>query len=251
MIQKADSLQISTSKVDTLFIDQGFAKYQDAYINLLEKTNEQFSIWSNPFMFIVAVLAILFTVLTIVAAFVIYGQHKEYKQEFEKQNEEYKEQSKKNLKDFSALLEASQNQVNKLKIDLENSYDKMRSDLSSDFLSISKRVAEIKSELERKSNGEEDLKRIEKLEKELSDLKSKSSLISTLGSISGRSNVSAKLTEGVSLSGNPVIEIQKIHTCSECKTDFPYKSTYPSPILSIGVKNTLVECPNCGNTEFI
>jgi hypothetical protein len=51
-----------------------------AYQDILEKTNEQLSLWMNPYTFMVAVLALLFTILAIIAAYVIFRQGAEARQ---------------------------------------------------------------------------------------------------------------------------------------------------------------------------
>lgn len=60
------------------------------YISLLEKTNQQLSLWVNPYGILVGALAILFTVLTIVAVFIILRQGREYKDSFRKTLDDYK-----------------------------------------------------------------------------------------------------------------------------------------------------------------
>ena len=60
------------------------------YISLLEKTNQQLSLWTNPYGILVGALAILFTVLTIVAVFIILRQGKEYKDYYQKTVSEYR-----------------------------------------------------------------------------------------------------------------------------------------------------------------
>lgn len=49
------------------------------YVALLEKTNEQLSLWSNPYGVLVGVLSFLFTTLTIVFAYILWKQSKEQK----------------------------------------------------------------------------------------------------------------------------------------------------------------------------
>jgi hypothetical protein len=60
------------------------------YQQILEKTNSQLSLLSNPYGLFVAMLGILFTVLTIIAAFIIYRQSKEYRELIKKSLEEHK-----------------------------------------------------------------------------------------------------------------------------------------------------------------
>mgnify|MGYP003554330360 FL=1 len=49
------------------------------YQQILEKTNSQLGLWSNPYSTSVAILGVLFTVLTIVAATIIWWQSREHK----------------------------------------------------------------------------------------------------------------------------------------------------------------------------
>jgi|LSQX01.3.fsa_nt_gb hypothetical protein len=49
------------------------------YQEILEKTNEQLSLWFNPYVLIIGILAIFFTVMTIIAAIIIFRQSNEFK----------------------------------------------------------------------------------------------------------------------------------------------------------------------------
>lgn len=60
------------------------------YQQILEKTNSQLSLWWNPYGVFIAMLGVLFTVLAIVAAFVIYRQSKEYRDLIKNSLEEHK-----------------------------------------------------------------------------------------------------------------------------------------------------------------
>ncbi len=53
---------------------------EEQYIQILEKTNQQLGLWTNPYGIMIGVLAILFTILTIVAAVIIYRQSKDYQE---------------------------------------------------------------------------------------------------------------------------------------------------------------------------
>ena|GEM_PF-3362449 len=69
------------SNIDTIVIikqitDESIAKH---YEQILEKTNNQLSLWWNPYGLFVAMLGVLFAGLAIIAAFVIFRQSKEYK----------------------------------------------------------------------------------------------------------------------------------------------------------------------------
>ncbi|HVV14867.1 MAG TPA: hypothetical protein VHD55_00440 [Candidatus Paceibacterota bacterium] len=53
-----------------------------AYLEILEKTNQQLSLWYNPYGLMVAVLTGLVAALAIVFAFILWRQQKEYKDAF-------------------------------------------------------------------------------------------------------------------------------------------------------------------------
>jgi len=50
------------------------------YQQILEKTNEQLSLWWNPYMLIIGILAIFFTLMTIIATIIIFTQSRGSKQ---------------------------------------------------------------------------------------------------------------------------------------------------------------------------
>jgi hypothetical protein len=68
------------------------------YILLLEKTNQQLSLWTNPYALMVATLSILFTLLTVIAAIIIWRQSNEQKLAFKAALQNYEENLHDNLK---------------------------------------------------------------------------------------------------------------------------------------------------------
>lgn len=91
------------------------------YITLLEKTNQQLSLWTNPYGILVGALAILFTVLTIVAVFIILRQGKEYKESFQKALEDYKNSLNLKINEIGSESQAKiQNVVESYQAELES-----------------------------------------------------------------------------------------------------------------------------------
>jgi hypothetical protein len=70
------------SKKDTVLliqksnVDNEYQEYQE----ILEKTNNQLSLWVNPYGILVAILGVFFTIMAILAAVILYRQSKESKQ---------------------------------------------------------------------------------------------------------------------------------------------------------------------------
>jgi len=73
-----DTVIVVRNVVDTVYL-----KPQSDYIAMLEKTNQQLSLWYNPYAVMIGVLAVLFTVLTIVAAFALWRQSKDYRDQID------------------------------------------------------------------------------------------------------------------------------------------------------------------------
>lgn len=50
-----------------------------AYIDILEKTNQQLSLWANPYSLMILILTVLIAFLAIVLSFIIWKQGQDYK----------------------------------------------------------------------------------------------------------------------------------------------------------------------------
>ncbi|NUM51262.1 MAG: hypothetical protein HUU48_09110 [Flavobacteriales bacterium] len=81
----------STVQKDTVVIIQQITDDNIAknYQQILEKTNNQLSLWWNPYGLFVGMLGGLFAVLATIAAFIIYRQSKEYRDLIKKSLEEH------------------------------------------------------------------------------------------------------------------------------------------------------------------
>src|SRR5690606_18615284 len=80
---------------------------------ILEKTNNQLSLWYNPFGVFIASLGVLFTVLAIVVAFVIYRQSQEHRRLVEKSIRDH------NVT-FTNLITEHKNQLENSKANLDS-----------------------------------------------------------------------------------------------------------------------------------
>lgn len=90
MLQTTD--QVPTPRlpaVDTV-VDTIRVVDQRAYIDLLERTNQQLGLWTNPYALMVAALAVLFTALAIVGAFVIYRQGQDHQKQIDRFLDNYR-----------------------------------------------------------------------------------------------------------------------------------------------------------------
>lgn len=77
---------------------QVYQKMLENYAAILEKTNQQLSLWSNPYGLSIGILSVLIAVIAIGVAFVLWRNSKEQREQLEKfvfkQEKIFKEQNK-------------------------------------------------------------------------------------------------------------------------------------------------------------
>lgn len=184
------------------------------YIDILEKTNQQLSLWQNPYGLMVGTLAVLFTILTIVAVIIIYRQGQEYKNRIEADRDLYKRK----IEDFlDAQMKVIKNR------DIEN-------------IKLSKKADEIikayQNQLNKSSKEQkaEIQKVIDKLEVEKISIK----------------NSGPVIVEPNQIDMATVLGWRKYCKCSNCGFGF-YVDTSKNAFATI---DTSVTCPKCGSVNI-
>lgn len=196
------------------------------YINVLEKTNQQLNLWYNPYAIIIGALAVLFTILTIVAVVIIYLQSQDYKEKMKADRELYR----KNIEEF---LNAQKEIIEKQNKNSEE---------------ISKKIDVILSEYKKKlkesseKQKEEIQKAIDRLEIEKLTLKT-----THLGPVTVSPNI-IDYNSPLSMYSNSIDT--KLHTCSKCGFGFFVNNNDWLTATGLISRKT-VTCPSCGNTESI
>lgn len=117
--------------------DQTVKNYQQ----ILEKTNEQLSLWSNPYGLFVGMLGVLFATLAIIAVFVLYRQSKEYKDLINKSLQEHK-------LTLDKLIEEKNNQLEIYNASLDKSIMEYKEQLKTVSEDNQKQIKEFISKLE-------------------------------------------------------------------------------------------------------
>lgn len=111
-------------------------------IEILEKTNQQLNLWSNPYGIMIAALGILFAILAIISAGIIYRQNQDYKNKISALFESYKQALDKMRTDWEVK-----------RLDIENQMEKLKSDATtatnSQKVEIDKKIKELESEKSR------------------------------------------------------------------------------------------------------
>ncbi|MDD3067183.1 MAG: hypothetical protein PHO48_05150 [Candidatus Gracilibacteria bacterium] len=99
-----NNIQNSISEIDKRVSSIEKQSADNQYREILEKTNQQLSLWWNPYGVMIASLGVLFAVLAGVFAFILWRQSKDYKEE-----------NKENFENFlSAQNEKSEAAIKKL-----------------------------------------------------------------------------------------------------------------------------------------
>lgn len=118
------------------------------YISLLEKTNQQLSLWSNPYGVLVAVLSFLVAFLAIAAAVILYRQTKEHRELFQKALKDYELALQKNLEQtgvdaetkIQKFIDTKTGEINALSGDTKKQAKKIIDDLKKEKDSIGSRI---------------------------------------------------------------------------------------------------------------
>ncbi|MEQ9423600.1 MAG: hypothetical protein RJQ09_04220 [Cyclobacteriaceae bacterium] len=144
VITRVDTVVIS--KLDTLIIYDVPQRMLNPYIEILEKTNEQLSLWSNPYTWTIATLAILFTLLTIIAAIFIWNQSEEFKKLVNRTINKYETI-------FSNLLDQKKNQLLKLEKTYEVQIQEAKEKLEKETTQNKKELQQAIADLEKRKDA--------------------------------------------------------------------------------------------------
>ncbi len=203
------------------------------YIDILEKTNQQLSLWFNPYAIMIGVLAILFTILTIVAVVIIYRQSREYKDKIEADRKLYKEQISEFLESQKSYIEIQK------KIIEENNRAVEKISIKIDDI-----LKQYKNKLKESSakQKEEIQKVIDKLELEKLTLKK------DIGPITVSPNFGHG-GYGGSIADSVIFGTNNLHKCSSCGFGFYVKRDMGTLAYVMG--SGTVTCPKCNNVDSI
>ncbi len=194
---------------------------EQQYIQILEKTNQQLGLWTNPYGIIIGALAILFTILTIVAAVIIYRQSRDYKERVQADRERYAKSINDFLESQKAIIERREKQAGKV----EEKIDKL--------------LEEYKNQLKESSKSQ----KVE-IEKAIENLKEEKLLLgSTIGPLTVSPNNFNFATSA------SVLGLSNHHTCKSCGFGF-FVSGGLGTFTNLMGQQT-VTCPKCGSVDSV
>ncbi len=151
---------IFLSQVDTvkIFHYDTIVKYDvpteliNNYMSILEKTNQQLGMWTNPYTISIMIIGILFTILTIIAAVLIWTQSSEFKKIISNTVNKYENDLSTLIQDKKQQLEEIEMQINEMIKDyedrLENATLKQKDEIKIKLDELKERQQSIKKEIE-------------------------------------------------------------------------------------------------------
>ena len=213
------ALSIQRAEIDSLRAQIAMLQrgQTQEYISTLENTNQQLSLWFNPYGILIGSLAVLFALLAIVATVLIYRQSKDYKEKLDTFVKGYQDIFDKLIKEWQARRDG-----------------------------IDKQIQDYQTQLA-KTTGQQKKTIEDAIEKLKAQKDSVSSQIAT--------TVAAMPSSGAiaSLLGYPT---KQHHKCSQCGWGFmvdpPYQSSYGTSyqgLTGLTMTSATVTCPKCGNVD--
>jgi DNA-directed RNA polymerase subunit RPC12/RpoP len=203
------------------------------YVRLLERTNQQLSLWWNPYGVMVAVLAALFAVLAIVAAFIIFRQSREYRSLITSSIVEYQGILNAFIKEKNHEVEVMSKQVSGA---IERATKELATATGAQKIEIQKEITALKE-------FKETLK-----PREQPAFGLPASDFSAIGIAPGL-QYSTAFTPGLGGWRLTAAGLTRSHTCVKCSKQYDPPAPDKSSFMTIGGRP--VTCPHCGNVERI
>jgi hypothetical protein len=204
-----------------------------AYMRLLERTNQQLSLWWSPYGVMVATLGALFAVLAIVAAILIFRQGREYRTLITRSIGEYQGI-------LNAFIEEKNREVELMNKRITGAIDRATKDLET-------------AKGAQKGEIEKEISELKKLKETLKPHEQPKFFES--GAIGYSTQFPVPLASSLSsvwgVSPSPYLMVTNIgrsHTCAKCARQYVPPAQTPG---TITVGGRLVTCPNCGNVERV
>lgn len=221
------------------------------YEEILEKTNQQLSLWFNPYGLLVSALGALFTVFAIVAAVLTWRMSKEQKDRIAAIFQEHRKMLANNQQLFDKFVAENKDVVNKLAADNKELVDKLVADTNSKLKTAQEElIGQYKAQLT--SATGENKKQLEE------KLKAAQETLETAVAAAKKASVSPRtmpdyVTPEISWDALSTGSFpgRELHVCSKCHYGYriqPSLSGYSGVAMFSGIQQTIT-CPKCGNAE--
>lgn len=98
------AVAVRKSSTTPVVAPQSSRRSDSLYIAVLEKTNQQLSLSSNPLAILISTLGVLFAALAIIAAVLVFRQSADFRKILQGQLDEYRQTHDKQLENYSLLV---------------------------------------------------------------------------------------------------------------------------------------------------
>ncbi|EKE06509.1 MAG: hypothetical protein ACD_18C00347G0034 [uncultured bacterium] len=216
---------------------QGVDPYQimlSNYADILEKTNQQLNLWTNPYGLMIGLLAIIIAIVAIVVSFLLWKNSSDQK----KRSEEFFKKQEENIEAQMGII--------KERSEKENELSKQREKRAKEYEdSFNKLIAEYKTKL--RGVDKENKKEIERLEKNIDELNKNKLSLSSYTIPEAMSDIGSLY--GVYGLNDPI----KSMICFGCGKGFQYKDQNNTATMITGGYGTKkkVFCPHCGAENYV
>lgn len=194
-----------------------YKQMMESYISILEKTNQQLSVWSNPYGIAIGILSLFIAVIAIGVAIALWRHSKEQKDRF---NQFLSEQEK--------IIQLKNERLEQV----ESKLDRLIKGYNKQLESATK------------DNKKEIEKAIADLEKEKASIGAYITPAFNLGTVSGPT-----IGSFGSVQGTPLIINTDTSVCSSCGRIFSYSKKNDLSSLLLG--NNTVPCSYCGKPNMV
>ncbi len=193
------------------------------YISILEKTNSQLNMWTNPYGLMIGILTILIALIAMGVSIVLWKNSEEQKKRTEKFFSEQEKNAEKLRKEREIEVKLIKKNLNKL-------------------------IEEYQNKL---LTADKDNKK--KIEDAINSLKKEEAVI---GTYTFPSNLTSSYQSAPNYINIFPTETEKELVCSKCGNKFKFLSKIDNPLISplIGVFNTgpkIAHCSFCGATNIV
>lgn len=234
---------------------QTIASMDSAYRLVLEKTNQQLSLWWSPYGALIATLGTLFAVLAILAAVIIFRQGGEYKRLLEAVAKEAMSQHQAAVNALvSEKMKEIDDQSANMRKQLETATGEGKDQIKKGLAQLEKERADLRKPFPVSIKAQEGLRYISGFsESDLAEAATIPVSFKASDLTVGRTVISPSVVTGVLGPSGPYLStgvqgatgaFGSTRTCAKCEE--PLRG--PSTFTSAGQKIT---CPKCGNVERV
>jgi hypothetical protein len=221
---------VTAPRTDTMRVrlpaTQLSARAESSYVSILEKTNQQLSMWTNPYGLMVGALGVLFTLLAIVATVVIFLQSASFRKQVEGQYVVFEKQARQQLDGFQSAVDAL---VAESKTKITVVIEEVRAQLVEAREQLKKELAESQGAVE--SDLAKHIERLERVERSLT------------------ASIAPTLPVAGSIGPTGPASSFRFRRAGPTGPSGPFDASVPQSVAGL-LGGRRIRCPDCNSTSF-